>query len=102
MLVFIRFIFFFRFNLLNLYIFFELSLIPIIIIRLIFGIQIEKINSIYYLLLYSFLTSFPFLFLIFYSDVFDFFFYYYNFSYDLIFFMIIIFLVKFPIYFLHY
>ena len=61
-LVLICVFFFFSSNLISLYIFFELSLFPIIIIILGYGSQIEKINSSYYLIFYASFCSFPFLF----------------------------------------
>jgi NADH-ubiquinone oxidoreductase chain 4 len=62
-LVFVCVLFFISRNFIILYIFFELSLIPILIIILGFGSQIEKINSSYYLLFYAAFCSFPFLFI---------------------------------------
>jgi hypothetical protein len=64
-LVFFRFMFFFRFSFLYLYIFFELTLFPIIIIILIYGSQIEKINSRYYLIFYTIVCSLPWLIIFF-------------------------------------
>ena len=46
-----------------LYMYFELSMFPILIIILGYGSQIEKINSGYYLLFYAAICSFPFLFI---------------------------------------
>lgn len=66
LLVFVCVIFFISSNFLIVYIFFELSLIPILIMILGFGSQIEKINSSYYLLFYAAICSFPFLFIYFY------------------------------------
>jgi NADH-ubiquinone oxidoreductase chain 4 len=66
-LVLICVIFFISRNFLIVYIFFELSLIPILIIILGFGAQIEKINSSYYLIFYAAFCSFPFLFIYFLS-----------------------------------
>lgn len=64
-LVLICVVFFISSNFLMIYIFFELSLLPILVIILGFGSQIEKINSSYYLLFYAALCSFPFLFIYF-------------------------------------
>uniref|UniRef100_A0AC35UIJ7 NADH-ubiquinone oxidoreductase chain 4 n=1 Tax=Rhabditophanes sp. KR3021 TaxID=114890 RepID=A0AC35UIJ7_9BILA len=61
-LIFICVIFFIPRNIISLYIFFELSIFPILIILLGYGSQIEKINSSYYLLFYAAFCSFPFLF----------------------------------------
>ena len=84
------------------YIFFELSLLPILIMILGFGSQIEKINSSYYLLFYAALCSFPFLFIYFSNFLFlvpgyfDFFI-----SWEFAFILSLTFIIKFPIYFLH-
>lgn len=61
-LILICLIFFISSNILMLYMFFELSIFPILIMILGFGSQIEKIRSGYYLLFYARLCSFPFLF----------------------------------------
>lgn len=62
-------VFFFIYNFFF-YVFFELSLVPILIIVLGYGIQIEKINSIFYLLFYAIFSTFPFLYLYFNIDYF--------------------------------
>ena len=101
-LVLISIIFFFSFSILFMYIFFELSMFPIIIIILGYGSQIEKINSTFYLIFYASFCSFPFLFLYFYYDL-DLGFCYFTklMSWELLFFLSLGFLIKFPVYFLH-
>lgn len=101
-LVFVCLLFFISSNFLIVYIFFELSLIPILVMILGFGSQIEKINSSYYLLFYAAICSFPFLFIYFYSNFFltivyfDFFL-----SWEFLFILSLTFMIKFPVYFLH-
>lgn len=67
-LVFICIIFFIPSNIIILYMFFELSMFPILVIILGYGSQIEKINSSYYLIFYAAFCSFPFLFVYFKSN----------------------------------
>lgn len=52
---------FIRIDFLGFYIFFEFSLIPLIIIILGWGYQIERVRAIYYLILYTLIGSFPLL-----------------------------------------
>lgn len=101
-LIIICLIFFISRNMLMLYIFFELSIFPILIIILGFGSQIEKINSGYYLLFYAAFCSFPFLF-IYYKRYFILSICYYDFivSWELFFVLSLRFIMKFPVYFLH-
>lgn len=61
-LIFFSIIFFFSINFLYLYIFFELTLFPILVIIFVFGSQIEKISSSYYLVFYTVVCRFPWLF----------------------------------------
>lgn len=101
-LVFICILFFIPRNIIILYIFFELSIFPILVIILGYGSQIEKINSSYYLLFYAAFCSFPFLFVYFKRDFFLVFSYYnYFLSWELFFILRLSFIIKFPIYFLH-
>lgn len=95
-------IFFVSRNILILYMYFELSMFPILIIILGYGSQIEKINSGYYLLFYAAICSFPFLF-IYYKSIFIFSFCYFDFiiSWELFFILRLSFIIKFPVYFLH-
>nr|YP_009353465.1 NADH dehydrogenase subunit 4 [Ancylostoma tubaeforme]AQX91015.1 NADH dehydrogenase subunit 4 [Ancylostoma tubaeforme] len=89
-------------NMLMLYMYFELSMFPILIMILGYGSQIEKINSGYYLLFYAAICSFPFLF-IYYKSMFMFSFCYFDFviSWELFFILSLSFMMKFPVYFLH-
>lgn len=95
-------IFFIPRNILILYIYFELSIFPILVIILGYGRQIEKINSCYYLLFYASFCSFPFLYIYFSinffltSCYFDYFL-----SWEIFFILSLTFIIKFPIYFLH-
>lgn len=102
LLVIVCSLFFVSRNILMLYIYFELSIFPIIVIILGYGYQIEKINSSYYLIFYAAFCSFPFLF-IYYNTNFIVVFCYYdvNVSWELIFILSLSFIIKFPIYFLH-
>nr|QWK40686.1 NADH dehydrogenase subunit 4 [Stephanurus dentatus] len=94
--------FFISSNMLMLYIFFELSMFPILIMILGYGSQIEKINSGYYLLFYAALCSFPFLF-IYYKSLFMLSLCYFDFvvTWELFFILSLSFMMKFPVYFLH-
>lgn len=101
-LVFVCLIFFISRNFLIVYIFFELSLLPILIMILGFGSQIEKINSSYYLLFYAAFCSFPFLFIYFFSGcLLDFVYFDFFLSWELLFILSLTFIMKFPVYFLH-
>lgn len=101
-LVIICIMFFFSSNLLSLFIFFELSIFPIILIILGYGSQIEKINSRYYLIFYASFCSFPFLFIYFYYDLsFQFVYFLKYISWELVLFLTLGFIIKFPVYFLH-
>nr|YP_010310411.1 NADH dehydrogenase subunit 4 [Coronocyclus labratus]UMY75946.1 NADH dehydrogenase subunit 4 [Coronocyclus labratus] len=101
-LIMICLFFFISSNMLMLYMFFELSMFPILIMILGFGSQIEKINSGYYLLFYAAICSFPFLF-IYYKSMFMFTTCYFDFniSWELFFILSLSFMMKFPVYFLH-
>lgn len=102
LLVLICIIFFFSGTLISLYIYFEISLFPIIIIILGYGSQIEKINSSYYLIFYAAFCSFPFLIVYFYYNLNYSLVYFDNLlSYELIFILTLGFIIKFPVYFLH-
>lgn len=101
-LIVICILFFIPSNIIILYIFFELSIFPILVIILGYGSQIEKINSSYYLIFYAAFCSFPFLFVYFKRD-FNLVFAYFNFfiSWEMFFILRLRFIIKFPIYFLH-
>lgn len=101
-LILICIIFFIPSNFLILYIFFELSIFPILVIILGFGSQIEKINSSYYLIFYAAFCSFPFLFVYFNSNILLVISYYdFLLSWEIFFILSLRFIIKFPIYFLH-
>lgn len=101
-LVLVRVFFFFSGTLFCLYIYFELSLFPIILIILGYGSQIEKISSSFYLLFYASFCSFPFLFVFFYYFL-NYHFVYFDrlISWELVFILTLSFIIKFPVYFLH-
>lgn len=101
-LILVCILFFIPRNIMMLYIFFELSIFPILVMILGYGSQIEKINSSYYLLFYAAFCSFPFLFVYFKRD-FILVFSYYNYfiSWELFFILSLSFIIKFPVYFLH-
>lgn len=102
LLVLVCLMFFISRNLISLFIFFEISIFPIIIIILGYGSQIEKINSGYYLIFYASFCSFPYLFVYFYYNFSYSFVYFYSFiSWELVFFLSLGFIIKFPVYFLH-
>nr|UDL72546.1 NADH dehydrogenase subunit 4 [Oesophagostomoides longispicularis] len=101
-LIMICLMFFVSSNMLMLYMYFELSLFPILVMILGYGSQIEKINSGYYLLFYAAICSFPFLF-IYYKSLFMFTVCYFDFiiTWELFFILSLSFMMKFPVYFLH-
>jgi NADH-ubiquinone oxidoreductase chain 4 len=95
--------FFFVVNFFFFFVFFELTLVPIVLMVLGYGMQIEKMRSLNYLIFYSILSTFPFLFVylrlnlrlcIVYLDLVV--------SREFLLFFILGFLMKFPIYFFHY
>ena len=101
-LVLICLLFFFSSNMMMLYIFFELSIFPVIIIILGYGSQVEKIGATYYLIFYAVVCSSPFLYVYFCRSFYLFFAYYsVVVSYEMVIFLTLCFLVKFPVYFLH-
>lgn len=101
-LVVICLVFFFSRNIMILYIFFELSIFPVVIMILGFGSQVEKISASYYLIFYAVFCSSPFLY-VYFCRKFCLFFGYYIVvvSYEIVIFLTLCFLVKFPVYFLH-
>lgn len=105
-LVLLSFLFFFVWSLLLFFVFFELSSIPVVLMTLFYGVQVEKVSSVFYLLFYSFLTGLPFfLFLLFFFVfVFDFNLVYLDFKLNCFFSVLVSlsFLIKFPVYFLHF
>nr|ADN52150.1 NADH dehydrogenase subunit 4 [Loa loa] len=102
LVVFFSVCFFYSGSLLLLYVFYELTMLPILFCLLGYGRQVEKISACYYLVFYTLFFGMPYLFL--YSHVFYFFnLVYYDFfvSFEFIFLLSLCFLVKFPVYFLH-
>nr|AHA52619.1 NADH dehydrogenase subunit 4 [Chabertia ovina] len=101
-LIMICLFFFMASNMLMLYMYFELSMFPILVMILGYGSQIEKINSGYYLLFYAAVCSFPFLFIYFKSQ-FYFSMCYFDFvmTWEMFFILTLSFMMKFPVYFLH-
>ncbi len=106
MLVVFSFLFFFSWGLISFFVFFELSSLPVVVITLIWGRQIEKLRSVYILLFYSFFLGLPilFIFLFFLKKMF-----FLNLIFIIViinpiisFFIILIFFIKFPVYFLHF
>nr|YP_009058875.1 NADH dehydrogenase subunit 4 [Parascaris univalens]AIM58806.1 NADH dehydrogenase subunit 4 [Parascaris univalens]BAV81430.1 NADH dehydrogenase subunit 4 [Parascaris equorum] len=101
-LVVICMLFFVPTNIILMYMYFELSMLPILVMILGYGSQIEKINSSYYLIFYAAFCSFPFLFVYFKSFFFISVVYFdFNFSWELVFILSLSFMMKFPVYFLH-
>nr|YP_010708757.1 NADH dehydrogenase subunit 4 [Cruznema tripartitum]WCR50924.1 NADH dehydrogenase subunit 4 [Cruznema tripartitum] len=96
-------LFFVPSNMMLMYMFFELSMFPILIMILGFGSQIEKINSSYYLLVYAAFCSMPFLYIFFVfnsnNNIITYFDENMGFLFSLV--LSLSFMVKFPIYFLH-
>ena len=83
--------------------FFELSLIPILILIIGFGIQIEKLRASFYLIFYAIFTSFPFLYIYFKIEDFPILVYIdFILREEYLIFFFLGFLIKFPVFFLHY
>nr|NP_954716.1 NADH dehydrogenase subunit 4 [Dirofilaria immitis]CAD61190.1 NADH dehydrogenase subunit 4 [Dirofilaria immitis] len=102
LVVFFSVCFFYSGSFLVLYVFYELTMIPMLFCLLGYGRQVEKISACYYLIFYTLFFGMPYLFL--YSHVFffmNFVYYDFFFSYEFIFLLSLCFLVKFPVYFLH-
>ncbi len=101
-LILISVFFFYSYNLIFLYVFFEISIFPILIIIITYGYQIEKISSSYYLIFYAAFCSFPFLFVYFnFYNMFNLVYFDVIFSWEVVFFLTLGFIIKFPVYFLH-
>jgi len=105
-LIFFGLFFFLVWNFFYLFIFFELTSLPIIFITLVFGVQVEKIRAIYIYVFFSFITGLPFIFYLFFYL--NFFIYsgpvFFVLLVDFYFFLFLtlIFLIKFPIFLLHF
>lgn len=93
--------FFFSRRFFFLYLFFELSLFPILFMLLGFGAQVEKVGASFYLLFYSFFCSFPFLVVLFSVGGRSFVIFNFVFSWEFCLLCSLLFLMKFPLYFLH-
>nr|AYG51205.1 NADH dehydrogenase subunit 4 [Metastrongylus salmi] len=102
LLILFCFFFFVSSNMLMLYIFFELSIFPILVMILGFGLQIEKVSSSYYLLFYTIFCSLPFLF-VYYKSYFFLSYCFFDFflSWEVYLMLTLSFMMKFPVYFLH-
>lgn len=102
-LLIISYLFFYSTRVLFFFFFFEFSLVPVLIMVLSYGSQIEKVNSCYYLLLFSIFTSFPFIYVLFNFYLFNRIVYFdYYFSWEFVFFLSLGFYIKVPLYFLHF
>nr|UUA64286.1 NADH dehydrogenase subunit 4 [Aspiculuris sp. PC-2022] len=101
-LVLVCLFFFLSVNMFMVYVFFELSVFPILVMILGYGSQVEKVGASYYLVFYALFCSAPFLYVYFCSS-FLLFFAYYDLvvTWELGFCLVVCFLVKFPVYFLH-
>jgi len=101
-LILVSIIYFIPSNFLMLYMFFELSMFPILVMILGFGSQVEKINSSYYLMFYAAFCSFPFLY-VYFNRMFLLNFLYYDFfiSWEIFLILSLSFMIKFPVYFFH-
>jgi len=94
-------LFFLSTNFFIFYVFFEMSLFPIIFIILMDGVQIEKLRAATYLLFYALGCSLPFLLTIFYISWRGFNYFEGVYSFEVIIFLLLAFIVKFPVYFFH-
>jgi len=94
-------LFFLSTNFFIFYVFFEISLFPIIFIILIDGVQIEKLRAATYLLFYALGCSLPFLLTIFYISWTGFNYFEGIYSFEIVLFLLLAFIVKFPVYFFH-
>lgn len=94
-------LFFLSTNFFMFYVFFEISLFPIIFIILIDGVQIEKLSAATYLLFYALGCSLPFLLTIFYIRWNGLNYFEGNYSFEIVLFLLLAFIVKFPVYFFH-
>nr|APP87491.1 NADH dehydrogenase subunit 4 [Periphyllus acerihabitans] len=97
---------FFSNNFILFYIFYEINLIPIIILIYGWGYQYERFKAGFYLFMYMIFFSLPFFFcLLILNDLYFIFMYYYDFLYNLniyyYLFLMMIFLVKMPLFMFH-
>lgn len=97
---------FITFNLILFYIYFEISFIPVFLLIMGWGLQIDRIQAGFYIILYTLFGSIPLFFIIIYiyqifnSLIIDFIELFYI-NWYLYFILIIAFLIKIPMYFLH-
>nr|AJI44485.1 NADH dehydrogenase subunit 4 [Acrobeles complexus] len=94
-------IFFFSESVLMMYIAYEGTLVPVVYMIVLFGGQVEKISAVYYLMMYTFICSLPFLFLIMWLGIEGSMYIKEILTWDFIPFAFAIFMVKMPVYFLH-
>lgn len=94
-------LFFLSTNFFIFYVLFEISLFPIIFMILIDGVQIEKLGAATYLLFYALGCSLPFLLTIFYISWRGFNYFDGIYSFEFVIFILLAFMVKFPVYFFH-
>nr|QPN54246.1 NADH dehydrogenase subunit 4 [Ricinus sp. ADS-2020] len=94
-------LFFFSSNLINFYIFFELSIIPTMMIIMGWGYQPERLEASFLFFFYTVLASFPLLVSVVWINSFFFFINFSNLNSFFGWMMILAFLVKIPIFFLH-
>lgn len=101
-LIFVSILYFIPSSVIFWYIFFELSMFPVLVMILGYGYQIEKLGAFNYLLIYTVLCSMPFLFVYFSLD-WNFILVYFDsvLSWELVFVISLTFLMKFPVFFLH-
>lgn len=97
---------FFTFNLILFYIYFEIRLIPVFLLILGWGIQIDRIQAGFYIMLYTLFGSLPLFFIIIYiyqiKNSLNMDFFQLNFlNWYIYFILLIAFLIKIPIYFFH-
>lgn len=101
---------FMTYDILGFYVFFEFSLVPIVFIVISWGYQVERIRASYYLLVYTLVGSFPFLFVLRFNYLLDlsllwgnlFFFRAWEYFFYFFFFIVVFsFLIKLPSYGLH-
>lgn len=103
--IWLRVVFFGTTRKLMFYIFYELTILPVVFIVALHGKQVEKISALYYLAIYTIICSFPFLFLMLrllsfstllpnHHTVFV--------KTEKVYFLLLMFLVKLPVYGLHF
>jgi len=99
-LVVLRVLFFTSGSFFILYVLFETTLFPLLVILLGFGAQVQKIRSAYFLTIYTVITSMPFLYVYLLVELFSLYCDLLLHSF-ILFILTVGFLIKFPVYFLH-